>query len=349
LARVGTFSSPTHVEDAPGERKLLFVVEQGGTVRVVKGGKTVSRPFLDISGRVQSGGERGLLSIAFPPDYQRTRRFYVYYTDNAGAIQIDQYRRSRGSRLRAGSSSRKGVIRIPHPGAANHNGGQLQLDGKGHLWIGTGDGGGGGDQFDNARKTSSLLGKLLRIRPKAGGGYAIPSSNPFVGQAGRDEIFSIGLRNPWRFSFDRGNERRLVIADVGQSSREEVNYVKLTRARGGNFGWPTFEGTRSFDPNRRGPGTPIPPIFDYSHGGGNCSITGGFIVRDRKLRSLYRRYVYADLCAGDIRSLVPRLGGARNDRPHGLSVSSPTSFGEGRKGKIYVASGAGPVFRLKPR
>lgn len=351
LVKVGDFNTPVHVENAPGEGKLLFVVEQGGTIRILKRGQTVARPFLDISDIVQSGGEEGLLSIAFARDYRKSGRFYVYFTNNRSQIEVDQFVRRRGSRLRANRDSRREVITIPHP-ATNHNGGQLQMTAKGNLFLGTGDGGGGGDTFDNARKPSSLLGKLLRIRPKAGGGYSIPNDNPFAGpdgRDGRDEIFSIGLRNPWRFAFDRANPRRLVIADVGQSAREEVDYVKVGRALGGNFGWPTLEGTQPFDPNRRGPGDPIPPIFEYSHDNGNCSITGGFIVRDRKLRSLYGRYVYADLCAGEIRSLVPRLGGARGDRGLGLSVVSPTSFGEGRNGKIYVASGSGPVFRFKQR
>jgi glucose/arabinose dehydrogenase len=354
LKRIGRFLEPVYVTAAPGFPKLLFVVEQRGTVRVLKSGH-VRRPFfLDIRDLVQAGGERGLLSIAFPPDYASSRRFYVYYTDNDGNIRIDEFRRR--SATRAASGSRRPVIEIPHPVNANHNGGQLQFHGN-LLYFGTGDGGSGGDPPNNAQNRESLLGKLLRIDPRASDGqpYTIPADNPFVGRPGRDEIYSYGLRNPFRFSFDdiTAKRPRIAIADVGQDRFEELDYTTLGGAAGANFGWDAFEGFAPYTGENSGtpdPGGTVPPTFAYSHSrGGSCSIIGGYVVRDRQLRGLYRTYVYADLCEGQLRSLVPHLHRASHDRKLGLRVSSPSSFGEDSRGRLYVASLEGPVYRLVPR
>ncbi|HKB52146.1 MAG TPA: PQQ-dependent sugar dehydrogenase [Solirubrobacterales bacterium] len=338
LEQIGRFDSPVYVTGAPGFPKLLFVAEQGGRVRVLRGGRRLSRPFLDIHDLVSSGGERGLLSIAFPPDYKHSRRFYVYYTDSQGNIRIDEFKR-RGA-TRAAGGSRRAVVEIPHPVNANHNGGQLQFLGN-LLYFGTGDGGSGGDPPNNAQNRHSLLGKLLRIDP---------------GRAGaRPEIYSYGLRNPFRFSFDTvtAKQPRIAIGDVGQNRFEELDYTTLGAAQGANFGWDAFEG---FSPYREeNSGTPDPggttkPIFAYPHSrGGSCSIIGGYVVRDRRLPSLYKRYVYADLCEGELRSLVPHLRRANGDRRLGLSVSDPSSFGEDDHGHLYVCSLDGPVYRLVPR
>jgi len=354
LKRIGRFEAPVYVAGAPGFPRLLFVVERAGTVRVLRGGRRLPRPFLDISGLVSSDGERGLLSIAFPPDYRRSRRFYVYYTDRQGDIRVDEFRRR--SATRAARGSRRTVIEIPHPTNSNHNGGQLQFLGN-LLYLGTGDGGSGGDPPNNAQNRNSLLGKLLRIDPRPSGGrpYSIPPGNPFVGRRGRGEVYSYGLRNPFRFSFDTVTVRRprIAIADVGQDRFEELDYTTVAAARGANFGWDAFEGfSRYRDANS---GTPDPsgtvkPTLAYPHSrGGSCSIIGGYVVRDRRLRGLRGRYVYADLCEGQLRSVVPHLRRAARDRKLGLSVSTPSSFGEDTHGRLYVISLDGPVYRLVPR
>jgi len=355
LKRVGRFDAPVYVAAAPGFANLLFVVEQPGRVEVLRGGRRLGHPFLDISGLVSEGGERGLLSIAFPPDYRRSRRFYVYYTDNRGNIRVDEFKRR--SATRAARGSRRAVIDIPHPVNANHNGGQLQFLGD-LLYFGTGDGGSGGDPPNNAQNTRVLLGKLLRIdpRPAPGRAYSIPPGNPFAnGRGGRPEIYSYGLRNPFRFSFDRVSARqpRLAIADVGQGRFEELDYTTVAAAADANFGWDAFEGDAPYRDENSGtldPGGTVKPIFAYPHSrGGSCSIIGGYVVGDRRLPSLYKRYVYADLCEGELRSLVPHLKRAGGERKIGLSVSSPTSFGEDDRGRVYVCSLEGPVYRLVPR
>ncbi len=356
LKKVGEFDQPVYVTGAPGFPKLLFVVEQRGRVAVLRGGRLLPHPFLEIGGQVGfDGGERGLLSIAFPPDYRRSGSFYAYYNDNAGNIRVDEFRRRSPTRAAAGSQRR--VIEIPHPVNANHNGGQLQFLGN-DLYLGTGDGGSGGDPPNNAQNKDVLLGKLLRIDPRPAGGrpYSIPPSNPFVGRPGRDEIYSYGLRNPFRFSFDEASAKqpRIAIADVGQNRFEELDYTTVAAASGANFGWDAFEGFapyRDENSGTRDPGGTTKPIFAYGHGrgGGSCAIVGGYVVRDRALRSLYGRYVYADLCEGQLRSLVPHLKRASGDRRLGVAVESPTSFGEDDAHHIYVASLDGPVYRLAPR
>ena len=353
LKRIGSFDDPVYVTGAPGFPKLLFVVEQPGRIIVLRGGRRARRPFLDLRRVVNFGGERGLLSLAFPPDYARSRRLYVYYTDARGAIRIDEFRRR--TPTRAAFGSRREVIRIPHPVNSNHNGGQLQFLGN-LLFFGTGDGGSGGDPPNNAQNKQVLLGKLLRIDPRPSGGrpYSVPASNPFVGRPGRDEIYSLGLRNPFRFSFDTTTARpRIAIGDVGQNEFEELDYTTVGRANGANFGWDAFEGFAPYEDENSGtrdPGGTVKPVLAYSHSrGGSCSIIGGYVVRDRRLRGLRGRYVYADLCEGRLRSLVPHLKRAGDDRKLGLAVASPSSFGEDGRHRLYVASLEGPVYRLVPR
>jgi len=352
LRKIGSFESPVYVTGAPGLPKLLFVVEQPGRIVVLKGGHRAGT-FLDIRDLVNYGGERGLLSVAFPSDYARSKRFYVYYTDSAGSIQIDEFHRRSATRAAAGS--RRSVITIPHPVNANHNGGQLQFLGN-LLYFGTGDGGSAGDPPNNAQNKDVLLGKLLRIDPRPSGGkpYSVPVSNPFVGKPGRDEIYSYGLRNPFRFSFDTSHgQPRIAIGDVGQNEFEELDYATVGRAAGANFGWDAFEGLSKYTDENSGtpdPGGTVEPIFAYPHSrGGSCSIIGGYVVRDPRLRGLRGRYLYADLCEGQLRSLVPHLKRASDDRKLGLQVSSPSSFGEDQRHHLYVVSLEGPVYRLVPR
>ena len=305
-------------------------------------------------GLVSFEGERGLLSVAFPPDYAQSGLFYVYYTDRQGNIRIDEFHRQ--TPTRAAPGSRRGVIEIPHPLNSNHNGGQMQFLGD-LLYFGTGDGGSGGDPPNNAQNKEVLLGKLLRIDPRASGGapYAIPASNPFVGRAGRDEIYSYGLRNPFRFSFDTVSSRepRIAIGDVGQNRFEELDYTTVAGASGANFGWDAFEGFAPYRDENSGtpdPGGTVKPIFAYPHSrAGSCAIIGGYVVADRSLRSLYGRYVYTDYCNGQLRSLAPHLRRASGDRPLGLSVDEPSSFGVDDRGHVYVASLTGPVYRLVNR
>ncbi len=352
LKRIGSFDSPVYVTGAPGFPRLLFVVEQAGTVRLLDRGRRLPRPFLDISGTVGFGGERGLLSIAFPPDYRRSGRLYVYFTDEQGDIRVDEFRRRGAARVALGS--RRPVIEIPHRANSNHNGGQLQFLGN-LLYLGTGDGGSGGDPPNNAQDRESLLGKLLRIDPRPRGGrpYSVPSDNPFVGRPGHDEIYSYGLRNPFRFSFDltTAARPRIAIADVGQDRFEELDYLTVGRASGANFGWDAFEGFAPYTGANSGtadPGGTVKPIFVYGRERG-CTIIGGYVVDDPRLPALRGRYVYADLCEGELRSLVPHLSRASGDRRLGLSVSTPSSFGVDTSGRVYVTSLEGAVFRLVPR
>ena len=346
MNRVGSFDKPVYVHGPEGAGKLVFVVEQQGRIKVMRGDRKQKGSFLDISGKVSCCGERGLFSIAFP-NFRRDRRFYVYFTDGAGDVRVVEYKRRR-NRLKADKSTARNILDINHRRFANHNGGQLQFGPDGLLYVGTGDGGSANDPQENAQSKGSLLGKLLRINPlRRGKGqpYGIPRSNPYTGERGRDEIFARGLRNPWRFSFDK---RKILIGDVGQDAIEEVDAEKLSNARGANFGWDAFEGNRLVEPPA--PAGHERPIHTYSHGSSNCSITGGYVVRDRKLRALRGRYVYGDFCHGQIRSLKPTLGGARDDGSLGLSrVPQLSSFGVDDRKRLYVASLSGGVWRLVRR
>ncbi|MGI9557779.1 MAG: PQQ-dependent sugar dehydrogenase, partial [Solirubrobacterales bacterium] len=349
LKRLGGFSSPTYVHGPRGAKGIVFVTEQEGKIKVIRDGKKRGT-FLNISSKVSCCGERGLLSVAFPGNYRKKGRFYVYFTDNSGDLRIQEYKRRKGSNTRARRGSARNVLRIPHREFSNHNGGQLQFGPDGLLYIATGDGGGGGDPSGNAQRKTSLLGKLLRINPRPGNGraYRTPKDNPFAGEKGRNEIYARGLRNPYRFSFDRA-KRRIIIGDVGQASREEVDFEKVGGARRANFGWNAFEGTTKFPGGAAAPSRHDRPIHEYGHGGGRCSIIGGYVVRDKRLASLKGRYVYGDFCDGKIRSLIPSLGKARKDRTSGLSVSGLSTFGEDTKARIYVASlTSGTVWRLEP-
>jgi glucose/arabinose dehydrogenase len=347
LDQIGTFEAPVYVDNAPGKRKLLFVVEQPGTIRMLRNGRKAAKPFLDITNRVQYGGEEGLLSVAFHPKFKKNRRFFVYYTNEDSNIQVDGFKARKKKPFKAKAKSRRKVIEIPHPNS-NHNGGQLQFGPDKLLYMATGDGGSQGDPGNNAQNRNSLLGKLLRIKPKRKRGYRSPKSNPFVGESGRDEIYALGFRNPFRFSFD-AKTGDISIGDVAGSAREEIDHETLAAAKGANFGWDCLEG------NVPGP-SPSPacpasgftePIHTYQRLGGGAVI-GGYVVRDNALSGFVGRYLYTDLASGDIRHLNPDAA-AVDDDSTGLSVSAPSSFGEGRGNKLYVASlGANAVYRVVP-
>jgi glucose/arabinose dehydrogenase len=348
-----TFSNPVYVTAAPDTPNLLFVVEQGGVVQVLRNEVKRLTPFLDISSLVSfsPGGERGLLSVAFAPDYAASRLFYVAFTNLTGDIEINEFQRSPASDYRATRSSRRRLLTIPHREAENHNGGQLAFGPDGLLYISTGDGGEVFPRGKYSRNLNSLLGKILRINPTPDGAkpYTIPSSNPFfgVGQR-RGEIFAYGLRNPWRFSFDGS---RIAIADVGQSAEEEINFLMVGSARGANFGWPAYEGNTEFDQDQ--PDPPDPPTFPmhtYPHDNGACAVIGGYVARDPKVPALARRYVYGDLCTGEIRAFVPdvRDQEARSDRLVLRRANELTSFGVGPDQRMYFTQNTGELKRIDP-
>jgi glucose/arabinose dehydrogenase len=351
LLLVGRFDQPTYLAAPPGERRLRFVVEREGRIRVLRGRRVLREPFLDISGDVSTGGESGLLSMAFAPDYARSRRFYVYYTDNQGFITIDSFLRSQDTPTRAQPGSRRNVMRVPHH-RFNHKGGQLQIGPDGRLYAAFGDGGGGGDPDRNAQNLGRILGKMIRIEPRPAGGYSVPGDNPFRGRRGaRPEVYAYGLRNPYRFSFDR-RRGHLAIGDVGQSEFEEIDFVPGRdggrQPRGGyNFGWSVFEGRSPYNGGRaRGH---VPPVIDHSQGEGFCSIIGGYVIRDRSLgRGWYGRYVYGDYCEPTIRLAHLRRGRAPSRRTR-LRVSDLVSFGEDGRGRVYAISLSGPVYRIGRR
>ncbi len=342
LIRVGSFDQPIYATGAPGDTKRLFVVEKAGRIFVVQGGHR--QLFLDISKLVQSGGgEQGLLSLAFAPDYQKSRRFYVAYTIPGNDLRVAQYRRSGRNANAADRASGRTVITVAHK-FTNHNGGQLQFGPDGDLYVGVGDGGSEDDPENLGQNTAVLDGKILRIVPRAGGGYSVPSSNPFVGRAGhRPEIWAYGLRNPWRFSFDRLTGA-LAIGDVGQDKEEEIDYARRGHSAGANYGWSVFEGDQRFKPGSA-PGA-VFPVLVKLHSDGYCAIIGGYVVRDKSLGSLYGRYLYGDLCQPGIRSAKLGGGHATGDRATGLSVSQLASFGQDSAGRVYAVSLAGPVYRF---
>lgn len=348
LVRIASFNAPTYVTAPPGDRRRLFVVEQPGTIRVVKDRRKLRTPFLDLRSDVEAGGERGLLSMAFAPDYAQSGLFYVYFTGKDGDLHIQEFRRATADRANRGT--RRPLLRVEHSQNSNHNGGQLQFGPDGLLYAGLGDGGGGGDPFRAAQNLGRLLGKIIRIDPRGrgAGAYGIPASNPFRGRSGaRPEVFQYGFRNPWRFSFDRANGD-MVIADVGQNEVEEVDFVKRARAAGRDFGWSKVEGKRRYYGGSLGPNY-VAPVIERFHSQGWCSITGGYIVRDRALKSLYGRYIYGDYCDSSLRSAKLLSGRASGDRPAGLRVRELSSFGQDARGRVYAVSLSGPVYRLQSR
>jgi hypothetical protein len=368
LERVGgSFDQPIYVTSDPGDANRLFVVEREGTIEKVEGG--VTNKFADLSSEVECGGgcqgERGLMSIAMAPDFDTSGRFYAdYANDEDGTIHVAELVATGPKHESALGATPKDLLAIPHPIESNHNGGQLQFGPDGNLYISTGDGGGGNDQFHNAQNLQKPLGKILRIRPNPGGSppYTVPSGNPFAAVAGDyAPIWSYGLRNPFRFSFD-SLSGDLVIGDVGQDAREEIDVARspapgTVGGAGANYGWNCREGFiagPADDPECASPplGGFTEPVFDYSHtpdpdigGTERCAIIGGYVVRDRSLGDLYGRYLYGDLCVGLIRSL-DLANPVSSDRSEGIKVNNLNSFGEDSCGRIYAIDGGGGVYRL---
>jgi len=349
LSLVGTFSSPVYLTAAPGDTQRLFVVERLGTVRVLHHDTTQARPFLDLSGQVQTGYvEQGLLSIAFDPQYASTGHFFVYFNDPNGDIRIVRYTVSSDPDS-ADETTADTVLRVPHPGQTNHNGGQLQFGPDGMLWAGTGDGGGSGDPGGNAQNKHALLGKLLRLDVSGASGYTIPADNPFkTDTTGAPEVWAYGLRNPWRFSFDR-QTGDLYIGDVGQNRYEEVDVstTAVGRGRGDNFGWNIMEGTHCYPTD---PCTPIgvQPVVEYPHLNAACSITGGYVYRGSALPELTGDYFYADYCDGSVHSIKypnVNVGDWTQLVSPGGGISS---FGQDAKGELYILQLGGRVYRIVP-
>jgi glucose/arabinose dehydrogenase len=285
---------------APAGDPRLFIVEQAGRIRIVQNGQLVTTSFLDINAVVRSGGEQGLLSVAFHPSYATNGYFYVNYTDNNGDTRVERYTVSANANV-ADPGSGKLLLLIEQP-YANHNGGLVMFGPDGMLYVGMGDGGGAGDPMDNGQNPGTLLGKLLRIDVDHGDPYIIPADNPFVGRAGaRGEIWATGMRNPWRFAFDQATGL-LYVADVGQNRWEEIDIVPASRG-GLNYGWNLMEGADCYaDPGCKSDGLVLPALA-YGHADG-CSITGGFVYRGRASPSLVGQYFYSDYCSGWIRSFT---------------------------------------------
>jgi glucose/arabinose dehydrogenase len=346
LEEIGEFEQPLYVTQPEGGRDL-FVVEKGGRLMRVPGGEGEPEVFLDLSDQVSDASEQGLLSVAFAPDYERSGLFYVDYTDVDGDTRVVEYRRDPSAEAADPGSARE-LLRVDQP-YDNHNGGLLMFGPDDLLYVGLGDGGSGGDPERNGQDLSTPLAKILRIDPRPAGGepYGIPSGNPFIDEAGaRPETYSYGLRNPWRFSFDR-ETGDLWIGDVGQSAYEEIDGVARDDGAGANFGWSAFEGEAPFNDDQGAPGH-VPPVLTYGRELG-CSVTGGYVVRDRALPTLYGRYLYGDFCEGELRSFTARPGrAATDDRPLGPIVPALSSFGEDAAGHLYATSLEGPVYRLVP-
>lgn len=328
----------THAGDS-----RLFITQQRGTIVIWDGTRILSTPFLDITSLVACCNERGLLSVAFHPRYAQNGFFYINYTEVAGpgTTVVARYQVSSTDPNRADPNSAKVLLRVAQP-FANHNGGQLQFGPDGFLYIGLGDGGSAGDPGNRAQNLSELLGKILRIDVDRGDPYAVPPSNPFVNRAGaRTEIWSYGLRNPWRFGFDRATGE-LWIADVGQGAWEEIDFQPATSIGGENYGWRRLEGTHCFNPSSNcDDGTTVKPVIEYDHSAGACSVTGGYVYRGAQSPRLTGTYLYGDYCNGMIWGAThPGSGGTSSrlliDTPYAIST-----FGEDFNGEIYVTDYAG--------
>jgi glucose/arabinose dehydrogenase len=350
LELVGNFTSPVFLTSPPNDTARLFIVEQAGRVRIVRHDTTLARAFLDLRGRINTGGEEGLLSIAFHPQYAINGRCYVYFTDLSGDIRVVRYNVSPTDPDSADETTADTVLKVGHPGQSNHNGGQLQFGPDGMLFVGTGDGGGGGDPGNNGQNKHALLGKLLRLDVNGASGYAIPTDNPFsTDTTGAPEVWSYGLRNPWRFSFDR-QTGDLYIGDVGQGEWEEVDVAPVgnQRGKGANYGWRIMEGNHCYPRDPCSSTGLVAPFAEYSHANGACTVVGGYVYRGRAIPALDGHYFYADYCNGVVTSFrFPdplKIDWTSLLRP-GNGVSS---FGQDARGELYIVQLGGGVFRIVP-
>ena len=345
---VSGLSSPTFLTAPEGDDRI-FVLERGGLIKIVSGGSTLPTPFLDVSALVTAGGERGLLGMAFHPQYAGNGYFYINYTDaDDASTEVVRYTVSADPDV-ADPGSAFPILSIEQP-YSNHNGGMIAFGPDGMLYIGMGDGGDAGDPQNNAQRPETLLGSMLRLDVDGGSPYAIPPDNPFVAHATyREETWAYGLRNPWRFSFDR-QTGDLYIADVGQAAREEVNYQPASSDGGENYGWNVMEGSACYPP-----GTPCSttdltlPVLDYQQQSGECAITGGYVYRGSDVPDLVGRYLYADFCRPWVRSFVVSGGGVQGEQDHQDDlgpIDNISSFGEDGHGELYVVTLGGTIYRL---
>lgn len=335
-------SSPLYLASPPGDPRL-FVVEQGGQIRIVQNGTLNPAPYLDISQKISAGGERGLLGMAFDPQYATSGYFFVCFTAQNGDITVERFRVSANDANVADAASTP-VISIPHSQYPNHNGGQIAFGPDGYLYIGTGDGGGGGDPLGSAQNGRSLLGKILRIDVSALP-YKIPPANPYAASSSRaGEIWAYGLRNPWRFSFD-ALAGKLYIGDVGQDAREEINVADVAAA-GLNYGWNITEGVSCYNASTCDKSGITLPVIEHAHPGAE-SITGGYVYRGSRIPELQGAYIYGDFVLGWVKSFRLANGKAeeRIDWP-ALKTSNLASFGVDAGGEIYIVSLSGTLYRI---
>jgi glucose/arabinose dehydrogenase len=347
---ISGLSFPLYLTAPAGDLARLFIVEKTGGIRIVKDGILLPDPFLDLSAQVSSGSEQGLLGLAFDPDYATTGMFVVHYTDLAGNTTLSRLSVS-ADPDRADPASEQVILTASQP-FDNHNGGQVAFGPDGFLYLGLGDGGSGGDPTGRGQDRSDFLGSILRIDVRAGSPYTVPADNPFVAEpTARPEVWSYGLRNPWRFSFDRANGD-LYIADVGQSQSEEIDVSSAAEGggKGLNYGWNIMEGAGCFGGTGCDQTGLTLPVLEYDHSQGACSITGGYVYRGTALPALQGHYFYADFCQGWVRSFR-YLGGAATEEttwPTLSSGASVTSFGEDAAGELYILEAGGRVFRIVP-
>ena len=337
--KVAAFDDALALALRPGD-EAMYVAEKGGRVKTLRDGVVGSALVLDISAQVSDGNEQGLLGIAFSPEGER---LYVDFTDTSGDTRVVEYAFSSG---RADPASRRQILFVDQP-FPNHNGGQLVFGPDGFLYIGLGDGGSAGDPQGNGQRLDTLLGKILRIDPRPDGtrAYAIPPGNPFAGRQGaRPEIWVYGLRNPWRFTFDR-ETGDLWIGDVGQNAVEEVDTMAASAGGGQNFGWNRLEGTHHFAGSA--PAGAVAPVHEYAHGDGTCSVTGGYVYRGTRIPGLRGSYVFADYCKGEVRALVAGRNALRSVAL-GPSLEAVGSFGQDSAGELYVMSLVSGLYRLEP-
>ncbi|WP_294322362.1 PQQ-dependent sugar dehydrogenase [Chryseobacterium sp. sg2396] len=334
-------TAPVEMVNANDAR--MFVVQQNGIIKILQANGTVnSTNFLNISSKITYGGERGLLGLAFHPQYPTNGYFFVYYNDTGGNITVARYTRSSTNPDVADPSTEKIILNVPKP-FDNHNGGSIHFAPDGYLWVVTGDGGSGGDPNNNAQNKNSLLGKLLRLDINATGAYNIPAGNPFVGIDGADEVWAYGLRNAWKFNFDTvsGN---VMIADVGQGQIEEINRMPLTQP-GINYGWRCYEGNNAYNTTGcAAQSTMTFPVAAYDHSGGKCSITGGYVYRGTQYPALQGRYFFADYCSTQIGSLNPDDSITWSAASTGNNFST---FGVNNQNELFVAAvNSGKIFRV---
>jgi glucose/arabinose dehydrogenase len=367
LDHIGDVHEPVALISRSGT-DTLYVAQKDGRIKTInvqkqldKDGKVTKATYqvnggtlLDISRSTNDSGERGMLGLAFSSD---GRKMYVDYTDRNGAVTVDEYRMNDDQ---VDVRSQRNLLRLDHP-EPNHNGGQIVFGPDGFLYVGVGDGGGQGDPNKNGQNVHTLYGKILRIDPEGQNGsspYAAPAGNPFQnGQAGAPEVWTFGLRNPWRFSFDKVT-KDLWIGDVGQDTNEEIDFLPAVQGgagRGANLGWSLMEGSQPYNGGSP-PAGYTPPIFDYSHANGSCSVTGGYVYRGKAMFSLLGVYLYADYCNGEIRMLLRKPDNKLDERGTGLTVpkgnlesnGSITSFGQDNDGELYVLSAAGGIYKIEP-